>query len=234
MMACGICCIAWRNEMQITQYVWDVVDSNSWLITENNHGLLIDAVDNPELFETIQSLESLTIILTHCHFDHICGLNRIRKIRPDAKVIATELCSEYIGNKYRNMSSSADAFLAFYQQGKKRDTHINPFVCSTANICFEKELSLEWQGRQMLLYAVHGHSADGLVLNVNGKQLFSGDTLLETPTVTRLPGGNTRRFWREDIPLIISMKTETVFPGHGNKRNTAEMLQNAVDLGNNV
>ena len=220
--------------MQIQQYIWDVVDSNSWLITENNHGLLIDAVDNQELFEAIQSLESLTIILTHCHFDHICGLNRIREIRPDAKVIATKLCSEHIGNKYRNMSSSADAFLAFYQQGNKRNIHIDSFVCSPAEIVFEIDMRLDWNGHQIMMYAVHGHSADGLVLNLNGKQLFSGDTLLETPTVTRLPGGNTSKFWREDIPLIISMKTETVYPGHGNKRNTAEMLQNAVDLGNNV
>ena len=201
--------------MQITQYVWDVVDSNSWLITENNHGLLIDAVDNPELFETIQSLESLTIILTHCHFDHICGLNRIRKIRPEAKVIATELCSEHIGNKYRNMSSSADAFLAFYEKGKKKEVHIEPFVCQPVDSIFSEGIEFDWQGHPISLNAVHGHSVDSLIILMDERLLFSGDTLLPIPTVTRLPGGNTRRFQEEDLPLLKALNMEDVYPGHG-------------------
>ena len=86
--------------MDIKQFVWEAVDSNSWLLTEGGHGLLIDAVDSNELYTLISELESLTIILTHSHFDHIVGLNRIRDLKPDTTVIATELCSNNIGNKY--------------------------------------------------------------------------------------------------------------------------------------
>lgn len=105
--------------MEIKQYVWDVVDSNSWLITEGTSGLLIDAVDSRQLYERLETLDDLTVILTHSHFDHIVGLNRIRELKPQAKVIATKKCSEYVGNIYRNMSSSATAFMKFYEQGKK-------------------------------------------------------------------------------------------------------------------
>ena len=59
--------------MEIRQFIWDVVDSNSWLITEGNNGLLIDAIDSKELYQEIMRLDYLTIILTHSHFDHIYG-----------------------------------------------------------------------------------------------------------------------------------------------------------------
>lgn len=210
--------------MQIQQYVWDVVDSNSWLITEHNHGLLIDAVDNPELMEAIKPLESLIIILTHCHFDHICGLNRIREIRPDAKVIATTLCSEYIGNKYRNMSSSADAFLAFYQQGNKRNIHIDPFICAPIDCAINTNEQFDWQGHKVKMYLVYGHSDDGLLCLFDDVYLFSGDTLLSIPTITRLPRGTNQLFWDYDIPLIKQMNPMSVFPGHSTQGEVTEMI----------
>ena len=66
--------------MEIKQFIWNVVDSNSFLIVEGNNGLLIDVIDNFELTEALSTLENLTVILTHSHFDHTIGLNRIRKI----------------------------------------------------------------------------------------------------------------------------------------------------------
>ena len=80
--------------VEIKQFVWDIVDSNSWLIVDGNCGLLIDAVDSAYLFETIAELDELTIILTHSHFDHIVGLNQIRKIKQNITIISTKKCSE--------------------------------------------------------------------------------------------------------------------------------------------
>ena len=39
--------------MEIKCYKWDIIDSNSWLVTENNHGLLFDVISNEDLFEAI-------------------------------------------------------------------------------------------------------------------------------------------------------------------------------------
>ncbi len=103
--------------MYIKQFVWDVVDSNSWLIVENNCGLLIDVIDSQEMYDDVLNLKNLMIILTHRHFDHIIGLNKLCEIRHDLIVIASEKCSENIGNKYRNMSDTANAFMKFYDGG---------------------------------------------------------------------------------------------------------------------
>ena len=184
--------------MEIRQYTWDLIDSNSWLITEEKHGLLIDAVDNEDLFAAIKQLADLKIILTHSHFDHIIGLNKIRRLFSESKVITTKTCSEHICNKYRNMSSTATAFLALYRQGIDPVT-IPPFVCEPADEVFEDMLDFDWYGNRVSLFAVYGHTNDGLIVEVNEKHLFSGDTLLHIPTITRFPTGNSELFIKKDF-----------------------------------
>ena len=181
--------------MEIKQFVWDVVDSNSWLLTEGNHGLLFDAVDIENLYRFIDGLEDLTIILTHSHFDHIVGLNRLRELRSGITVIATSLCSENLESVHKNMSSTAEAFMAFYHDGENRNYKIEPFICEAADKTFKDRYMFEWYEHKINLAAVHGHSADGLIAVVDEKLMFSGDTLLSIPTVTRFPSGSSKRFW---------------------------------------
>ena len=203
--------------MEIKQFAWDVVDSNSWLVVEDGHGLLVDAVDSQELYEEIAELKDLIIILTHCHFDHIVGLNKIRKLRPDTKVISTEKCSEYIGNVHRNMSATATMFVSFYDGDDKRNIEIEPFTCEKANDTFDVKKEFVWNGHKIVLEAVYGHGDDGLLVILDNEYLFSGDTLLGIPTVTRFPKGSTKRFCEEDVPKLrdLSESVIIVYPGHG-------------------
>lgn len=201
--------------MDIRRYEWSVVNSNSWLIVEENDGLLFDVVDNKDLEKKISTLDSLTIILTHSHFDHIIGLNKIRNLLPKTRVICTQNCSKYIGNIYRNMSSTATAFLSFYEAGKQLNTSIEPFVCGEADETFFDRMTLSWKNYSVVLESCYGHGDDCLIAIVDGKYMFSGDTLLSIPTVTRFPRGNTKRFFYEDIPLIMGYQPDVVFPGHG-------------------
>lgn len=212
--------------MEIKQFVWSDIDSNSWLIVEGNNGLLVDAIDSKALYEAIRELDELTVIITHSHFDHICGLNSIRILRPDVKVISTRLCSEYIGNKYRNMSSVAAAYMAFYNG--RNDYHIDPIVCERADIVFDEELCFAWWGHTVCLKAYHGHSEDSLVAVLDGDFMFSGDTILSIPTVTRLPGGSKKRFVEEDIPNLTVQGAKQVFPGHGKQGSLEDMLKKYI------
>lgn len=145
-------------------------------------------------------------------------------MRPDCTVIATEQCSNNIGNKIKNLSSSAMAFLSFYEQGKKQDMYINPFVCDPADRTFRDYLQLNWFGHDVNMMAVHGHSDDGLIVKI-GDILFSGDTLLHVPTITRFPSGSSKRFMEEDIPLIKKVDVETVYPGHGEPAKLESLLE---------
>ena len=209
--------------MEIKQFEWDVVDSNSWLITEYNHGLLIDTVDSLKLYEELQKLDSLSIILTHSHFDHIIGLNRIKELRPVVRVISTKLCSKNMGNKFKNMSSSATAFMVFYSG--KNDVEIDSFICDPADETFENEYEFTWCGHQIELLAFCGHSEDSLIAIVDGIKMFSGDTILSIPTVTRFPSGSTTRFWEMDMVKLRELNCEMmVYPGHGEPGRLKNML----------
>ncbi len=211
--------------MNIKRFEWGIIDSNTWLILEDDHGLLIDAVDNTDLYNLIVDLKSITVILTHSHFDHIIGLNRIRELRPDSTVIATQKCSEYLGNVFRNMSSSATAFMKFYESGQRGNIIIEPFTCEPANRIFEDDFKIKWRGHKVELIAVHGHTDDGLIAIIDEKEMFSGDTLLGIPTITRFPTGSSKRFWFEDIPLLKCMGDGiTVYPGHGYEDKIEDML----------
>ena len=212
--------------VEIKRYVWDVVDSNSWLMREGNEGLLIDVIDSHELYEDIKKLDNLTIIITHSHFDHICGLNTVRQLNKSVCVISTDLCSEYMGNIYRNMSATVQAFLAFYQNGDHRTENVAEFICAPSNRVFSEALDFDWCAHKVSLFSVYGHSKDGLVALVDDRWLFSGDTLLPMPTITRFPKGSTEKFWRHDIPAIAGMKDiELVFPGHGDSGDLFDMIR---------
>ena len=211
--------------MEIKQFVWDIVDSNSWLILEGKHGLLIDAVKSAGLEAEIKELVSITIILTHAHFDHIVGLNSLRELKSNATVIATSMCSDHIGNKFKNMSSTAEAFMAFYHEGENRNYKIDPFTCKPVDKTFEDGYRFEWFGHRIELNEVHGHSNDGLIAVVDDRYMFSGDTLLPIPTITRFPGGSGKRFWSEDIPMLNAMEgIEKIYPGHGMPGRMQDML----------
>lgn len=219
--------------MQIKRITWNVVDSNSYLIIEKQdglkQGLLIDVVDSKKLYYSVRDIDNLKVILTHCHFDHVCGLNKLRKLNPSVSVISTLKCSEYIGNKCRNMSSSANAFLYFYKGGVNSDIDIPPFVCAPADETFDKDITFFWCGHSVELKNVYGHGDDGLIVVVDGKYLFSGDTLMNIPTVTRFPKGSGMRFWEEDVPMLARMTNiEVVYPGHGKPGELKVMLDNNI------
>lgn len=61
---------------------------------------------------------------------------------------------------------------------------------------------------------------------MDDRLLFSGDTLLSIPTVTRLRTGSTRLFWEEDIPMLKGLKDiELVYAGHGQTGKIEEMIK---------
>ena len=209
--------------MEIKQFTWNYVNSNSWLIIENGNGVLVDAIDSNQLYSEISELNDLKVIITHSHFDHICGLNQVRKKRPDAKVISTHLCSEYMGNIYRNMSSSATAFMAFYNGS--HNIEIEPFTCKPSDITFNDIFEFQWNKRLFKLISYQGHSLDGLIVLVDDAIMFSGDTLLSIPTVTRFPNGSTNSFWKDDIPRLMNLPAGiVVYPGHGDPGTLSEMI----------
>ncbi len=251
------------NGFTVYQFVWQVINSNTYVVCEKNICLIVDPIDSQEFYQFVQDRFGLgdkkrtdskenaelidrtdvevLILLTHSHYDHISGLNKLRQMLPNLCVIASKACSENIQNPKKNLSNIAEAIIAFQS---KIDNHmgegnaavanaiamkkvtLEPFACGPADRTFANELQLKWQGHTLQLTEYRGHSKDSVCCIMDGKYLFSGDTLLPIPTVTRLPGGSTAKFWEEDMPKLekLANKIVHVFPGHEMPGRLEDML----------
>ena len=82
-------------DIQLTKYVWGFLDTNMYVLQTGNHVLVIDPVADTSMLEKCCAADSVIVFLTHEHFDHITGLNKLRSM-VYCRVIASERCSERI------------------------------------------------------------------------------------------------------------------------------------------
>ena len=220
---------------QVNQFIWWAINSNTYVVCEKNSLLIVDPVDSEEFYQFVQkqTVQNALVILTHSHYDHISGLNRLRQIVPDTCVVASKICSDNIQTPKKNLSNIADAIISFQSRidhkaelEELKETLVQPFSCAPADKTFETELELEWEGHSLCLSEFSGHSKDSVCCIMDNKYMFSGDTLLPIPTVTRLPGGSTARFWEEDMPKLERLQEQIsmVFPGHEMPGTLKDML----------
>lgn len=223
------------DSFQVNQFIWWAINSNTYVVCEKNSLLIVDPVDSEEFYQFVQKqmVQKALVILTHSHYDHISGLNKLRQIMPDTCVVASTTCSDNIQTPKKNLSNIADAIISFQSRidhmaelEELKETLVQPFSCAPADKTFETELELEWEGHTLRLSKFSGHSKDSVCCIMDNKYLFSGDTLLPIPTVTRLPGGSTLRFWEEDMPKLekLSEHIKLAFPGHEMPGSVKDML----------
>ena len=227
--------------IRIYQFTGETFEANSYVIIEGNEALIIDAVDSSdmvsfllcrcaevtagdEISESVQVMQKLTILLTHEHFDHIGGLETLRG-RFKCHVIASENCSRRIQSAQANLSSMGDSLLAMHN-GTEPKKLIPRYEAAAADEEFSVDYDITWNGHRILCHPLRGHSPGSAGYILDGNILFSGDEILPIPTVTRLPGGDTRAFWYEDMLWLelISNQISLVCPGHGMPGKLEDMI----------
>lgn len=219
----------------VYQFVWNYIDSNAYVVVKGQDALVIDPVDTKEFWTLLKdkAIQRVTVVLTHGHFDHITGLNRLRDT-VDCKVYAHLDCSKMIGSVAKNLSGTANVIAQFNEKVCKTGIWVEPFACAPAECSFESDITFYWQDYAAQLLVTPGHSAGSTCLLLNQKWLFSGDTLLGVPTITRLPGGSKKLFQELTLPKLEKLKkqVERVFPGHGEAGTMEEMLSGNKEKNN--
>ncbi len=212
--------------MKIDSLILGMVSTNCYIVSDEitKEAIVIDPADQADKIIEFLEHEQLSlqaILLTHGHFDHIMGVEELKK---------------HFGVKV-------------YASMAEEKLLLNPgWNCS---IQIAKNVSIiadEWveEGNQLVFGPLHlkvietpGHTRGSICYYFESEHvLFSGDTLfLESVGRCDLPTGNAQRLVESVVNKLMILPDETiVYPGHGKetsigyeKRNNAYINGNGWD-----
>ncbi len=181
------------------------MQTNAYLLTGANpaKGIIIDPGMNPApLVRAIQDMEIEAILLTHAHFDHIGGVDEIRKLK-NCPVYLHALESDWLTSAKLN--------------GSLMWPNVSPPITTDpAEFDLDEGQTLELIGNTFRAFHTPGHSP-GSVSFLCGSDLFAGDVLFRLGVGrTDLPGGRERDLLDSIQGKLFKLDDDvTVHPGHG-------------------
>ncbi|NGM85126.1 MBL fold metallo-hydrolase [Paenibacillus sp. 7124] len=183
------------------------LQTNAYLLTgaDPAKGIIIDPGMNPApLVRSIQDIEIEAILLTHAHFDHIGGVDEIRKLK-NCPVYLHALESDWLTSAKLN--------------GSLLWPNVSPpMTTDPAEFDLDEGQTLELIGNTFRVFHTPGHSP-GSVSFLCGNDLFAGDVLFRLSVGrTDLPGGKERDLLDSIQNKLFKLDDDvTVHPGHGPK-----------------
>ena len=176
----------------VVPFVNNLFKSKSYLF-EN---LLLDPGDRWEGFLNVS-----TILLTHAHFDHIYGVNRVLELNPTAKVFTNEFGKRMLLDARQNLS--------LY--------HGSPFTLNYPEkivTVFNGEEIEGAGGLKAKAIFTPGHNPSCITWLI-GNALFTGDSFIPgIKTVTNLPKGNKTEAEKSEKLIKEISQGKVIYPGH--------------------
>lgn len=186
----------------IKRFVLGNLLTNCYLINQKDKTILIDAgVDANKVVDYLieNKMKLDYIFITHCHYDHIGGLEYLVDNFPNVEVVVGKKEQKYLLNPDYNLSTMDDLY---YTYTGKYTT-------------FE---DFDYSSLDMEIRHISGHSLDGLCFYFpNDKEIFVGDTLFRN-TIGRsdLVDGNEYLLKQGIKEQLFSLEDDIkVHPGHG-------------------
>jgi hydroxyacylglutathione hydrolase len=179
------------------------LQTNCYILQSRGHALIVDPGDEPErilhLVKDIQCIPN-NIVATHTHFDHVLGVDSVRKAFKTPFVIHRDDLP-----LLQVMQSRVRQFMGF-------EVPPPPTVDGYVNEGDTFELGKE----KIRVIHTPGHSPGSISLAGNGFVL-TGDALFnQSIGRTDLPGGDLKTLLASIKKKLFKLDDETlVYPGHG-------------------
>lgn len=189
----------------IQSFTLGPVQTNAYLLTneETKEAIVIDPGMNPDrLLQALDGLSVKAILLTHAHFDHIGGVDLVRK---------SHLCPVYIHELEAEWLTTPEL------NGSKMWPQVSPpMSMKPAEHLLQDGDTLELIGYSFYVMHTPGHSP-GSVSFLHDKHLFAGDVLFrESVGRTDLRDGSMKTLLNSIHKKLYTLSDEvTVYPGHG-------------------
>lgn len=165
-------------------------------------GYLVDCGDSDKILDVLEGKELKGIFLTHCHQDHIYGIEKVLARYPHAKVFCSQKTFEGLKNDELNLSYiMPDYSFRFY-----KDSNV---VVLDDGIHYIDNMKVE-------LISTPGHSEDCLSYIIEDN-IFTGDSYIPFAKVfTKWPTSNKPLAHENEAKLkeIAETRNLKVRPGH--------------------
>ena len=205
------------NNIEIKRFAMPGILSNMYAVEIDRTAIIIDPNIYSEGISYIRErgINNAFVLLTHEHYDHICGVEQLRNEIDNISVICTRKCSENIIDPKKNLSRYFEMLMM--EIGEFSDLFFDKEYSCTADKVFEDKYEFKLGGHRILMIEAPGHSQGGCICILDDGIIFTGDNLVEGHGVKcRFPGGNKRSFIQHTLPLFESINNDCyVFPGHG-------------------
>lgn len=201
--------------MEIRKIQVAPIGANCYIVSEADEAFIIDpGGDAEKIIKAAENFDVRYIILTHTHFDHIGGLNDVKKAFPEAKTAVSTFEHDWLYSPQLNFSEEFGFTFVF--KGK-------------ADIKLEDGMTLDFAGTKIKVLHTPGHTPGSTCFYIEKSDicgnhlLFSGDTLFRSSIGrTDFPGGDGRKIIESIKNKLLSLPDETVvYPGHDENTSIA-------------
>lgn len=208
------------SDHPVYRFSMPVIDSSMYLVPAERSCLVVDPFISEEAGTLLEDLgiRECLVLLTHEHYDHISGVNWLRRRLP-CRVVCTEDCAERIASPKKNLAAYFKAIVIQKSEADQREIerYLDPKYTCQADQTYAGRAELPWEDLVLTLREAPGHSPGSQLIAVGERCYFTGDSLIPgTPLVANLPGSDRKRYEEETRPFLASIVPGSVlFPGHG-------------------
>ncbi len=219
------------GKYRLYRFILPLLEANMFIIISNRSALIIDPNENDVAIDLLREkdVNKLLIMLTHEHFDHISGVNRLRQYidgldgDKSCKVVCSRKCADAIINPDTNL---AKFFRAMFITRSEEERSLAEVIFSTdykceSDISFEEKTELFWEDIRLVSKETPGHSPGSICIEMYENEhllaVVTGDSLVQgNKVVTRLPESSKSDYRNITLPYLEKLDPDTlILPGHG-------------------